>query len=38
MGPKTGQILADVMQGCDPGLDLAPYAVTRFGARALTPA
>ena len=31
--PAAGRILADVMTGRDPGLDLAPFALERFAAR-----
>ncbi len=30
MGPKTGEVLADLMQGRDPGVDLSSYAVNRY--------
>ncbi|MBS0638922.1 MAG: FAD-binding oxidoreductase, partial [Proteobacteria bacterium] len=30
-GAKTGQIVADVIAGRSPGLDLAPYRAGRFG-------
>lgn len=31
--PAAGRILADVITGRDPGMDLAPFALERFGAR-----
>jgi sarcosine oxidase subunit beta len=30
--PAAGRILADVIVGCDPGFDLAPFALERFAA------
>jgi D-amino-acid dehydrogenase len=30
MGPKTGQIVADLALGRSPNLDLAPYSINRF--------
>ena len=30
MAPKTGEIIADLLSGRDPGLDLAPYDPLRF--------
>ncbi len=29
-GPTTGRIIADLVRGDDPGLDLAPYRIDRF--------
>ncbi len=31
MAPKTGQIVADLVTGTQPNIDLAPYSATRFG-------
>ncbi|WP_164661688.1 FAD-binding oxidoreductase [Tropicibacter sp. Alg240-R139] len=30
MAPKTGELVADLMSGRNPNVDLAPFAVTRF--------
>jgi sarcosine oxidase subunit beta len=34
--PAAGRILADVIAGRDPGIDLAPFSIERFNTRAVT--
>ncbi|HEV3062215.1 MAG TPA: FAD-binding oxidoreductase [Vicinamibacterales bacterium] len=36
--PAAGRILADVIAGNDPGIDLAPFALARFSAQPVAPA
>ena len=33
LGPLTGRLIADLVAGRDPGLDLAPFRPGRFGLR-----
>jgi D-amino-acid dehydrogenase len=34
LGPLSGKLIADLVQGRDPGLDLEPFSPARFSARA----
>jgi D-amino-acid dehydrogenase len=33
-GPKTGRLIAELITGSEPNIDLTPYRVDRFGQKA----